>query len=244
METYLINLHRCPERLEKMKQALMGIDVKFERIEAVDSKKLSQLDLSNCKSPNFEYPYELKNGEVACFLSHRKCWEKLVNSKSSWGLILEDHCVLSPNARLYLQSTEWIPEECKLVQFVFSQKPVFFRKKITLPDGNSLLNAVYTSPIGTSGYFISRYAAEIAIEYSKKILSPIDNYLFGSWSRFSKQVPYWRLCGAIIKRDPSLPTTIEDRNYKYRKIYPTRCLIKANMNLQRCFLKKDFQFWY
>ena len=241
--TYLINLERCPERLDKMKKSLASLNIEFERIEAVDSKKLSQSDYNICKAPNREYPYKLWDGELACFLSHKRCWTKLVNSPYDWALIFEDHCVLSPKSKNYFNSTDWIPEGCEIVQFTYSDNPVFYSEQINLADGNTLLKAQYTSPIGTSAYYISKHAAKLALEYSNKILSPIDNYLFGYWSLFSTKISYWRLCGAILKRDPSLSTTIKDVQHKNRKLYPSRFFLKLTFAIRRCFLNKTYQYW-
>lgn len=242
--TYLINLQRSPDRLREMKRSLEAQKIDFERVEAIDSENLSPSDWNICHTPSIEYPYSIKAGEIACYLSHRLCWLKLINSGLKWGLILEDHCVLSQRAYFYLRSTEWIPKECEIVQLVFSEKNVFYKKKIDLSDGNSLLNIVNTSPVGTSGYFISRHAAEIALQYSDQILSPIDNYLFGSWSLFSKNVPRWRLRGAVIKRNPELTSTIKNRHKNKRKLYLIRYLIKLIMFFHRFTLKKTKQYWY
>lgn len=242
--TFLINLKRSPDRLQKMKSELEKQNIDFERIEAIDSNNLSQSDFDICDTPNIEYPYRIEGGELACFLSHRMCWEKLIKSGKEWGLIIEDHCILSPKASNYLNSTDWIPKECDIIQFVFTPKKVYYQKKINLTDGNSLLNIAYTSPIGTSGYFISRHAAKLALRYSNRILSPIDNYLFGSWSILKKSVSYWRLRGAIIKRDTSLPSTIKGRHNNKRRFYLIRYLIKAKMFVQRSFAKKTTQYWF
>lgn len=241
--TYLINLQRCPERLAKMKKSLTSLNITFERVEAVDSQNLSQSDYQICKAPNREYPYKLWDGELACFLSHKRCWSKLVNSSYDWALIFEDHCVFSPNSEKYFNSTDWIPEGCEIIQFTYSDNPVFYSEKINLADGNTLLKAKYSSPIGTSAYYISKRAAKLALEYSNEILSPIDNYLFGHWSVFSTKISYWRLCGAVLKRDPALNTTIKDRKQKQRKLYFSRYILKLAFTIRRFFLDKTYQYW-
>ena len=241
--TYLINLQRCPERLDSMKKKLTSLNITFERVEAVDSQNLSQSEYNMCKAPNREYPYKLWDGELACFLSHRRCWTKLVNSPYDWALIFEDHCIFSPRSEEYFSSTDWIPEGCELIQFTYSKNPVFYSEKINLTDGNILLKTKYSSPIGTSAYYISKHVARLALEYSNEILSPIDNYLFGYWSLFSRKIPYWRLCGAVLKRDPALTTTIKNRQKK-RKLYPSRYLLKLSFAIRRCFLNKTYQYWH
>lgn len=62
--TFLINLKRSPDRLQKMKSELERQNIDFERIEAIDSNSLSESDLDICDTPNIEYPYRIKAGEL------------------------------------------------------------------------------------------------------------------------------------------------------------------------------------
>ena len=36
------------------------------------------------------WPQELTHTELACYLSHMKCWESLINSEENYACILED----------------------------------------------------------------------------------------------------------------------------------------------------------
>ena len=115
---YVINLKRSTERMENMDRALKAMQVGYERVEGVDAQLLSEVLLSRNATPSVEYPYELTKGELACFYSHRKCWEMLVNSQHEWALVLEDHCEFSEAAGRYLRSADWLPSECELVQLI------------------------------------------------------------------------------------------------------------------------------
>ncbi len=111
LATYVINLKRSTERMESMSEALEAMNVDYERVEGVDAQLLSNELLSKNATLSVEYPYELTKGELACFFSHRKCWEKLVNSHHEWALILEDHCEFSNEAKRYITSADWLPHE-------------------------------------------------------------------------------------------------------------------------------------
>ena len=95
--------------------------IQYERVPATDAQTLSEEIYKTVTAPNIEYPHHLRPGEIACFLSHRFCWQKLVNSNNDWALILEDHCEFSQLADRYLKSTDWIPCNCELIQLNYGQ---------------------------------------------------------------------------------------------------------------------------
>ena len=247
-EVYLINLDRSKDRLMAMASHLNHLDIEFQRVAATDAQTLSEAIYQTVTTPNIEYPHQLKPGEIACFLSHHTCWQKLVDSDNDWALIFEDHCDFSPLANRYLKSTDWIPNECELVQLIYSQNPVYSSRQINLQDGNVLAALSCSSPIGCSAYFISRKAAELALSEAKKIICPVDNFLFGPWSSYSKKVQCWRLLGAVVKRAENTPTTIsgrgnENKTHSKERLYPQRLIKKLGMRFRRFFLKKDTQYW-
>ncbi|MDY3115506.1 MAG: glycosyltransferase family 25 protein [Sutterella sp.] len=244
---YLINLKSSTDRLQSMRARLEPLGLFFERIEAVDAKTLSEEDLSVDQTPSIAYPRKLRSGELACFLSHRECWKRLVASKDDWALVLEDHCVFSSQVQEYLASTDWIPVECELIQFVWSKNPVYFDKQIPLENENSLVRLNSSSPIGTSAYFISKKAAQIALDESQWIYGPVDNFLFGSLSGFSRQVRAWRLLGAVVKRNETTVTTIQGRAQKKvinaKSVDPRRIYTKLRTKAKRLYLDKAYQYW-
>ncbi len=247
-QTFLINLKRSTDRLAIIKGFLDRFGVDYERVEAVDAQTLSYDVYASVSAPNVEYPHHMKPGEIACFLSHRNCWQKLVESGQDWALILEDHCHFSSRAERYLKSTDWIPAECEIIQIHLSDNPFYSNRRINLEDGNALLNIVCSAARRSSAYFISRRAAQVALEESNKITCPLDNFIFGTSSAFSKKIVGWRLLGAIARRDVQTKTTILGRGSKNKghnkeRFYPQRILMKLRMKIQRLLLNKHFQFW-
>lgn len=244
---YLINLDYSLDRLKVMNTLLNSLQLSYERVEAINAQHLSKDQLFLDTTPSLEYPRKLRAGELACFLSHRECWKRLVASDYVWALVLEDHCVFSSQARDYLTSTKWIPSGCEIIQFVWSKNPVYFDKKIEIDGRNTLVRLNASSPIGASAYFISKNAARIALQESERIYGPVDNFLFGSLSKFSQKVPAWRLLGAVVKRDETTATTIKGRVAKKvinaKSIDPRRLYIKLQTKVKRLLSKKAYQCW-
>ncbi|MBL4769392.1 MAG: glycosyltransferase family 25 protein [Rhodobacteraceae bacterium] len=42
------------------------------------------------------YPFPLGPGEIGCFLSHRACWQRIIDSGDDYGLIAEDDLAFDP----------------------------------------------------------------------------------------------------------------------------------------------------
>ncbi len=248
MKTYLINMDKSTDRLKIMQERLSEIGIDFERISAVDGSILSLEELKVVHSPNRKYPNALTLGEVGCFLSHKKCWKKFLDSKESWALVLEDDSVFHQDAPLYLKSSDWIPEECELIQFSFTPDPTYSDKTITLENGNKLVRVKYSSPCGTYAYMISRHGAEEAMKCAEMVEGPIDNFLFGSFFDFSRKVDFWRLQNCIVRVIDDVAPTITGRGRKNKKFngykfHPLRVWNKMLHCLLRCSLTRIQQTW-
>lgn len=248
LQTYVINLKRSTNRLEVMDGFLNRFGIQYERVEATDALTMPESVYSVVTAPNIEYPHHLRPGEIAVFLSHRTCWQKLIDSDNDWALIFEDHCDFSPLANQYLKSTDWIPKECELVQLVYSKHPIYSNRKIELQGGNTLISVSCSSPIGCSAYFISRKAAKLALKESNTIDSPVDNFLFGPWSNYSSKIQCWRLLGAVVRRNMSTVTTISGRGAQNKvknkeRLHPKRLVRKLGIKIRRFFLNKHYQEW-
>lgn len=236
MKTYLINLDRSKDRLVVMKERLSTIGITAERVPGIDGSKINVASIS-IDVPNSSYPRSLTQGEIGCFLSHRKCWKKLIESGDDWALILEDDCIFHPSASRYLTTIDWIPEGCQLIHFYYTNKAkVYTDKLIELPDGNRLFRAKVSLPVGAYAYCISKEAAGVALELSKTICEPVDNFLFGVFSEFPRHVDSWRLLGSVLVPCREIQSTIPGRKIKafsWYKFHPLRMFHKLRIKWQR-----------
>ena len=113
MLTLVINLNRSKERLQKIRARLNELNIGFERIEAFDGSNLSDDEYNSLTYPynhpcRVRFTRELTKGEVGCFISHRKCWQKLVNSNEDYAVILEDDLHISDEAKQFLENLETV----------------------------------------------------------------------------------------------------------------------------------------
>lgn len=91
-KTFLINLDKSVDRLERSTALLDEHNVNFERVSAVYGADLSEQELSavyDYQLPNAYYK-KLNVGEIGCYLSHRKVWQKIVDEQLDFAVILED----------------------------------------------------------------------------------------------------------------------------------------------------------
>lgn len=98
----MINLLRRPERRIKMEKSFRELGLEVEHFPAVDGRDLS-LDIIEKMGirflPGYEDPYhhrQMTMGEIGCFLSHYKIWERMVELEQKEVLILEDDIRFEP----------------------------------------------------------------------------------------------------------------------------------------------------
>lgn len=70
-----------------------------ELVEAVDGRDPAQIGGVQVHPGNLyepSYPFSLRPPEIGVFLSHRECWQRLVDSEDDFALIAEDDLSVSP----------------------------------------------------------------------------------------------------------------------------------------------------
>jgi GR25 family glycosyltransferase involved in LPS biosynthesis len=90
---FVIHLRRATKRGEHVRGLIERLPVKAEIIDAVDALDMSNTDIDAVYKRSLHrphYPFELRVSEVACFLSHRKAWQTIVDRNLDAGLVIED----------------------------------------------------------------------------------------------------------------------------------------------------------
>lgn len=214
----VVNLNRSPERWKAIKTQLDRLKIPVERLEAVDGKLLSEEVVGNLTSSvHFSMGRELERGEIGCFLSHRKCWERLLDTDEKYALVLEDDLILSDRSPTFMLSDDWIPDACDLVQLFISpnrKKYVCCHEERDLVTGDKLWIPVSPTPVGTLAYIISREAAKVALKESETFNLPVDEFLFVR-SGVAEQFPCYRLNHTVV-RLADIPSEI-NRNKRRSK---------------------------
>ena len=88
----IIHLERSLERKPQVRKLKKNLPYQTKVVEAVDGSKFNS-DLSKSYIPRLlrpRYPFSLRSAEVACFQSHRKCWQEILDRGLEAALIIED----------------------------------------------------------------------------------------------------------------------------------------------------------
>lgn len=90
---FVINLAHSSARWHHVSQQLDRLQLPYERIEAVYGKALSESQIdavfSNQLADKY-FHYRLTRGEIGCYLSHIKAWQRIVEDGLDFGIVLED----------------------------------------------------------------------------------------------------------------------------------------------------------
>lgn len=113
----------------------------------------------------------LRDTEVACLLSHRRAWSKVVAANRP-HLVLEDDVVLSQQTRKLL-SELYLLENVDIVNLECHAKPKRLgRKQYTVLVPGYTLSQIYRDRSGAAGYIIWPRGAEKLLAYTER-LSPL-----------------------------------------------------------------------
>jgi glycosyl transferase family 25 len=177
MKAYVINLDRDPERMARIIEQGKQIGIDWRRVPAVD-----KLDGEIAARASRAIPgllgFTMSAGAIACFESHRKVWRLIVDSGESHGAVFEDDVVCSKDLPAFL-STEWIPPDCHVMKLeTFLERATISAKSDDFL-GRRIVR-LYGRHLGTSGYIISRGAAERLLTASANFSDAVDEFIFNS----------------------------------------------------------------
>ena len=180
LQVYVINLKQDTKRLKNISYELNKQNINnFEVIEAVDAKKINKkdLDFSISKNKKFINPINtnMNDQEVCCSLSHLKAYEKFINSKFDYALILEDDTVfidkLTDNLIEFLIKN-FIHEK----QIIFlSELWEFFKKPVNKSYNFEIVNV--TNAVYAHGYIINKKAAIAISSFNYPVKTIADNFI-------------------------------------------------------------------
>lgn len=184
---FLINLDRSVERLANATGQLNSAGVDFERISAVDGKNLEKELIHKVfddKMAKKRYHYDLTLGEIGCYLSHVKCWKKIIDDGLDFAVILEDDLLLEPNFKDVIESVSNIEAEWHYLKLScpFKRRPYTEAQSIKTTKNNSVSLVDYKKPpTGTVAQVVSHEGAMRLLKNRPPFFRPVDVDLQWSW---------------------------------------------------------------
>lgn len=177
MKAYFINLDRSPDRLAYMTKTLDGLGLDYERVAAVDGRALSESAIAAVYQfrPGTQF---LDPGSIACSLSHRKVWERIVASDDDYALVLEDDVIFGENARAILADTGWIPDGTELLRLETFRRHTVRGREPVATAGDRAIYRLHHIHNGTGAYIVSKGAAARLLEHMTRFSYAVDYVLF------------------------------------------------------------------
>ncbi|WP_157020163.1 glycosyltransferase family 25 protein [Mesorhizobium xinjiangense] len=199
MKIFLINLDRAPERLERMTCVLDELDLAFTRIAATDGRTLSTTELDHWVDRNADR--RLAPGEVACFLSHRRCWQRIVDEGLPYAVVLEDDLHFGLDAELVLGDASWIPPGTDVVKIETKLDPTQIDKAVTAAVGERTLHKLRDKHVGGGAYIVSSEGAQRLLQMSQSLSNPVDHFIFNPELASAASLQTFQLVPAVCIQD-------------------------------------------
>lgn len=176
---YVINLNRRPDRLRFVTEQLDRLGLKAWRIPALDAETAEFEGEHRVDLGGSMLPVRMDRGAAACLLSHFAAMQTLTASGAEAGLILEDDAELSSELPLFIESTDWWPEDAEVVSLeaLFENRQVLGRASAVTHCGRELRHIKRWSA-GAAAYLIRGCTAAELLRECHWIAMPIDHLLF------------------------------------------------------------------
>ncbi|MCM8533909.1 MAG: glycosyltransferase family 25 protein [Lentisphaeraceae bacterium] len=183
-----VNLKNRPERMRDLKSHLKSCNIPLERIDAVIGAEFDE-GYQKELAPNAKVP--LSKGAIACFLSHKKGWQQIVDEKLKVTWIIEDDArikyPLAKHLDSLIEEIETIDPDWEMIYTVKSSVDHFY----TVTEFNKVLphieksSRIYDRPFtknsircgpGTcmAGYILSQKGASKLLQLCEEIEYPLD----------------------------------------------------------------------
>lgn len=185
MKIFVINLDRSTERLKTISSRLLELGLEYERISAVDGKKMEDYTARfNLDKFLLESKHQLVPGEAGCAESHINVWTEVIRRNLPYALVLEDDVIISAEIReilnnsCYFENFDYLKLDNpidKIEEALHCKGAEIYEKSIQKKTmGRFKLLELDPVPYGTGGYIISQKACRIFLKRAAKMYFPVD----------------------------------------------------------------------
>lgn len=220
LHTWVINLDRAPDRLERIRGRLERLALPWTRLPAVDARALTPAQQAALDEPAYRRKHGKvpAPGELGCYLSHVEAIRRFLASDSEFALVLEDDVLLHDALPAVLRGlvTHAARWDVAKLSAVHSGTPVPY---LEVAPGHHLA-VMLTRCTGASAYLVNRRAAEAYVAGLLPMSLPYDHVFDQGWRfgfRFRLVTP--TPCG----HDDQVPSTIaapDDRKFHWTRRLP------------------------
>lgn len=182
LRSFIIHLDRAEKRKAQVAKLLQNLP-NAEVLAAVDGSFLSDAELADFNPDRTQitprYPFALSDGEIGCFASHRRAWQKILDDDMPMALIVEDDVDVDPV--VFDKAISVAQDHIGSKGYVqFQVRKIRSQTHLVATGAAQLLRPVVV-PLRTSAQLVSKDAARLLLEASVRIDRPVDTWLQMYW---------------------------------------------------------------
>ena len=163
MDILIISLPNAKERCDFQQNQLSKLGLEFEFL---DATSIHDLNEATYKQHYQDWQRPLKNTEVACYYSHRRAWDRVIQSNKP-VLILEDDALLSKCVPALLKDL-LSRKDADLINFENRARKKFVSRSFEAITCNSKLLRLYQDRTGAAGYILWPSGAKKLIQCEER----------------------------------------------------------------------------
>lgn len=146
-----------------------------DRLDAVHGQELTDADRRAIYSPQLnaaQYHKALRPGEIGCYASHLKAWQRLVDSRSATMAVFEDDIDIDDDLPQVLEAVARLEPECDIVKLIGRDREKI-RQRAPLLGGRDLIS-YRRVPSLTAAYVVTRDGAKKLLAARRPFGRPVD----------------------------------------------------------------------
>ncbi|KQZ87137.1 glycosyl transferase [Mesorhizobium sp. Root157] len=175
IEAFIIHLARATQRRTQVERLRESLPMPSHVVDAVDGQTLGDDEIAAVYRRHLHrprYPFELRTGEIGCFLSHRKAWREIVERGLDAGLIIEDDVEVDiATVRRLIDAASGRFHAGDYIRF--PQKLNETGRVVASGDGVSIIEPKQVG-LGMVMQLVGRDAAAMLLEITERFDRPVD----------------------------------------------------------------------
>ena len=176
IEGFIIHLRRAHDRRPQAEALAAKLPLRMHILDAVDAADMSDEDVARVYQRHIHaprYPFDLRRQEVACFLSHRKAWQTIIDRGLDAGLIAEDDVDVVDG--LFGQAYSLAIDQIKLGDYIRMPVRAGSEKgRVLAESGGATLIEPALIGLGMQMQLVGRDAARALLDATERFDRPVD----------------------------------------------------------------------
>ena len=198
---FVISLARAEGRRAAMRARLDKLGADYEIVDAVDGATLTPEDYGDTRLHRDKFRRkrgrEIADGEIGCYLSHYRLWQRMVTEKIPSALVLEDDADWDEDILAVADDIDNLDWAWGVVLLSGSARKKIRGHNLAPVGDHRKLLLCGERKVTTAGYVISQMGAWALLQYCREITAPID-VAYGEW--WNSEIPFYVVSPPVVRQ--------------------------------------------